>query len=118
MRTDNSNQSGCCRKDEYIYELLERYLRNEPDVLKVCDVCRITGYCRSGMKKWIETGKIKAFKNKGDYIIAKSHLIEYMASDYYMKSRRSPAKSRLIIETIGQKLMEEMHSEYDKSGEL
>ena len=73
-----------------VAEALEAYLVNEADVLFVRDVVRISGIGDNSVARWIESGRLRAFKCKRVLRIAKSDLILYLASPYYRNAHRKP----------------------------
>lgn len=62
---------------------LESILSKEPDVLRISQICNITGIHKNSVKKWIFRGYLSAFRCRGYYFVTKSELIRYMASPRY-----------------------------------
>lgn len=59
---------------------VNRILSGVPDVLSTSEVSCIAGVGKSCVKKWIASGKLTAFRCKGDYRITKEALKDAMLS--------------------------------------
>ena len=76
-------------------EFCESWLADEPDVLTVLEIKRITGYCKSSVQGWIDSGLITAYQTRRSNKIPKSSLLEFMASNYF---RNMHVKSKMLKE--------------------
>ena len=80
-------------------EFCESWLADEPDVLTVLEIKRITGYCKSSVQGWIDRGLITAYQTRRSNKIPKSSLLKFMASDYF---RNMHVKSRKLKEKLNE----------------
>ena len=80
-------------------DFCERWLADEPDVLTVLEIKRITGYCKSSVQGWIDRGLITAYQTRRSNKIPKSSLLEFMASDYF---RNMHVKSKKLKEKLNE----------------
>ena len=78
-------------------EFCESWLADEPDVLTVLEIKRITGYCKSSVQGWIDRGLIIAYQTRRSNKIPKSSLLKFMASDYF---RNMHVKSKKLKEKL------------------
>ena len=78
-------------------EFCESWLADEPDVLTVLEIKRITGYCKSSVQGWIDRGLITAYKMRRSNKIPKSSLLGFMASGYF---RNMHVKSKKLKEKL------------------
>ena len=78
-------------------EFCESWLADEPDVLTVLEIKRITGYCKSSVQGWIDRGLIIAYQTRRSNKIPKSSLLKFMASDYF---RNMHVKSKTLKEKL------------------
>lgn len=77
----------------------ESWLADEPDVLTVIEIKRITGYCKSSVQGWIDRGLIVAYQTRRSNKIPKSSLLKFMASDYF---RNMHVKSKKLKEKLNE----------------
>ena len=77
---------------------------NVPDALTVNDAATIIGYHRQTVYNHTANGDIAAIRISGKYIIPKSELIKYLATDRAFLIQR---KSGWHMEVIGEFLTEE-----------
>ena len=76
----------------YLIELL----KDEPEIMSMKDVMRITGVSKSGANKWASVGKLPAFYYMHSLRIKKCDLIIFMASpDYQDSSHRNKTAERI-----------------------
>ena len=80
-------------------DFCEGWLVDEPDVLTVLEIKRITGYCKSSVQGWIDRGLITAYQTNRSNKIPKSSLLKFMASDYF---RNMHVKSRKLKEKLNE----------------
>jgi len=78
--------------DTNLKEFYENLFLNEPDTLKVIDICRITGYVKASVQRWILSGNLEAFKITTHHVVPKTFLITFMVSRRF---RSIQAKSEL-----------------------
>lgn len=75
-----------------------------PDALTVNDAATVIGYHRQTVYSHTANGDITAIRISGKYIIPKSELIQYLATDRAFRIQR---KSEWHMEVIGEFLTEE-----------
>ena len=80
-------------------EFCESWLADEPDVLTVLEIKRITGYCKSSVQGWIDRGLIVAYQTRRSNKIPKSALLSFMVSNYF---RNMHVKSRKLKEKLNE----------------
>ena len=80
-------------------DFCESWLADEPDVLTVLEIKRITGYCKSSVQGWIYRGLIIAYQTRRSNKIPKSSLLKFMASDYF---RNMHVKSKKLKEKLNE----------------
>ena len=80
-------------------EFCEDWLADEPDILTVLEVKRITGYCKSSVQGWINRGLVVAFQAKRSNKIPRSSLLKFMASDYF---RNMHVKTKKLKEKLSE----------------
>lgn len=80
-------------------DFCEGWLADEPDVLTVLEIKRITGYCKSSVQGWIDGGLITAYQTNRSNKIPKSFLLEFMASSYF---RNMHVKSKKLKEKLNE----------------
>ena len=74
--------------------VLRRYyetaLADQPTLLNVHDICRITGYRRTAVRNWMLRGELRFLAKEPRYLVPKPWLIDYLCSEQYnQKSRKS-----------------------------
>ena len=72
-------------------------LRDEPEILAMKDVIRITGIWKSAVQKWIRAGKLRGFAYIHSTIVRKSDLIGFMASPSYQDSSHRNIRTEAVI---------------------
>lgn len=77
----------------------EGWLADEPDVLTVLEVKRITGYCKTSVQGWIDRGLIVAVQTRRSNKIPKSSLLRFMASECF---RNMHVKSKKLKEKLNE----------------
>ena len=78
-------------------DFCESWLVDEPDVLTVLEIKRITGYCKSSVQGWIDRGLIVAYQTRRSNKIPKSSLLKFMASNDF---RNMHVKSKKLKEKL------------------
>lgn len=71
-------------------------LRDEPEILSMKDVVRITGLWKNAVQKWIRTGKLRGSPYRHRTIIRKVDLIEFMASPAYQDSSHRNIRAEAV----------------------
>lgn len=71
-------------------------LWDEPEILSMKDVVRITGLWKNAVQKWIRTGKLRGSPYKRKTIIRKVDLIEFMASPEYQDSSHRNIRAEAV----------------------
>ena len=90
-------------KRERFMEFLEVMLSNVPDALTVNDAATVIGYHRQTVYNHTTNGDITAIRISGQYIIPKSELIQYLATDRAFRIQR---KSEWHMNVISEFLTE------------
>ncbi len=62
-----------------------KILHSEKEILRVSDICRITGYGKTIVNTWFKSGKLPCVVIRGAKHIAKVSLIDFMSSNYFDK---------------------------------
>ena len=83
------------------------WLASQPDILTITQISQITGYGKKTVTTWTRTNQIKHFRVGNTLRIAKSHLIEFLASESYNDIR---SKSQIHLECID-KIYHIIHSD-------
>ena len=71
-----------------------------PDVLKVKEVCEITGYGESTVIKWCKKNAIRCFLIRQKYKIHKESLIEFMMSERFRRISKKSERHKEFIEQM------------------
>ena len=71
-------------------------LWNEPEILTVQDLMRITGLRKSAVQKWLYGGKLKGYRYVNGIITRKSDLINFLASPEYQDSSHKNIRAEAI----------------------
>lgn len=71
-------------------------LSDEPEILFVTDIMRITGLYKSSVQKWFNSGKLTCHKYFQKTIVKKDDLIDFMASSAYQDSSHKNIRSQAI----------------------
>ena len=75
-------------------------LWDEPDILTMKDVLRISGLWKSAAQKWISSGKLQAYPYMHGTIIRKCDLISFMASPMYQDSSHKNIRAQAITMSV------------------
>lgn len=75
-------------------------LKDEPDVLTMKDVMRITGLWKSAVQKWVLTGKMRGFDYYNSKIVLKNDLIDFMASPAYQDSSHRNIRAEAVAMAV------------------
>jgi len=83
--------------------VLRRYyetaLVDQPMLLNVHDVCRITGYRRTAVRNWMLRGELHFLAKEPRYLVPKPWLIDYLCTEQYNeKGRKSDTHVRQLWE--------------------
>ena len=77
----------------------ETALTDQPTLLNVHDICRITGYRRTAVRNWMLRGELRFLAKEPRYLVPKPWLIDYLCSDQYNeKGRKSDTHVRQLWE--------------------
>lgn len=77
----------------------EATLADWPQVLRVPDICRFTGYRRTAVQNWTLLGKLASLTREPRCLVPKPWLIDYLCSQQYnQKSRKSDTHVRQLWE--------------------
>lgn len=77
-------------------------LHSEKEVLRVSDICRITGYGKTIVNTWFQSGNLRYVVIRGAKHTSKEILIDFMSSDEFDKIFRKTDWHLKQIETIRQ----------------
>lgn len=91
------------KRERYI-EFLEKTMSDVPDALTVNDADTVIGYHRQTVYNHTANGDITAIRISGKYIIPKSELIQYLATDRAFRIQR---KSEWHLKIISNYVNEE-----------
>ena len=78
---------------EYFVYIYSEY----PDVLNVADITEMTGLCEKTILKFLRDGDIKVLERQPKYLVAKSHLLEFVASAKFTQFKSSSDMFKKII---------------------
>ena len=78
----------------------ESLLKEEPDVLAMSDVARISGYNPKVVHRWTLSGELRYIEIKCKKYVAKSELIRYMSSQRHIWKVKKPEKHRQQLSEI------------------
>lgn len=84
-------------------ELLSGY----PDVIKVHDIIKFTGFSKSAITNWVRNHHLDAIHYKRMFIIPKDYLLDFLTSDYYLQIIR---KTETQIKTLNAFDLQHMQS--------
>ena len=77
-----------------------RILRSEKEILRVIDICRITGYGKTAVNNWFNSGNLCYVVIRGARHTAKEALIDFLSSDGFDKIFRKSEWHLRQIEMI------------------
>ena len=69
----------------FMHEYYSQILRDEKEILRVSDICRITGYGKTIVNTWFLSGNLRYVVIRGAKHTAKEILINFMSSDTFDK---------------------------------
>lgn len=69
----------------FMHEYYSQILRDEKEILRVSDICRITGYGKTIVNTWFLSGNLRYVVIRGAKHTAKEILIDFMSSDTFDK---------------------------------
>ncbi len=90
-------------------------LWDEPEILTMKDVIRISGLWKSATQKWIHSGKLQAYHYMHSTIVRKCDLISFMASSSYQDSSHRNIRAQAI--TMSVEWYKRISDKYTKGGE-
>ncbi len=67
----------------FMHEYYSQILRDEKEILRVSDICRITGYGKTIVNTWFISGNLRYIVIRGAKHTAKEILIDFMSSDAF-----------------------------------
>ena len=74
---------------DYVMSIMHEYysqlLKPEKEILRVSDICRITGYGKTIVNTWLISGNLRSVVIRGAKHTAKENLIDFMSSDAFDK---------------------------------
>ena len=68
-----------------MHEYYSQILSDEKEILRVSDICRITGYGKTIVNTWFLSGKLRYVVIRGAKHTAKENLIDFLRSDDFDK---------------------------------
>ena len=69
----------------FMHEYYEQLIRSERDILRVSDICKITGYGKTIVNTWFLSGNLRYVVIRGAKHTTKENLIDFMSSDAFDK---------------------------------
>ncbi len=75
-------------------------LQEEPDILELEDIICLTGFSKSGVLKWLSSGKLLSFKAGRFYKIPKAGLLKFWLSPAYRNIKNKSAVQKLDLHAI------------------
>ena len=69
----------------FMHEYYSQILSDEKEILRVSDICRITGYGKTIVNTWFLSGKLRYVVIRGAKHTAKENLIDFLSSDDFDK---------------------------------
>ena len=66
-------------------EYYSKILRDEKEIMRVSDICRITGYGKTIINTWFLSGNLRYVVIRGAKHTAKENLIDFLSSDAFDK---------------------------------
>ena len=78
----------------------ESLLKEEPDVLAMSDVARISGYNPKVVHRWTLSGDLSCIEIKRRKYVTKNDLIRYMSSQRHIGKIKKPEKHRQQLSEI------------------
>ena len=68
-----------------MHEYYEQLIKSERDILRVADICKITGYGKTIVNTWFLSGTLRYVVIRGVKHTTKENLIDFMSSDEFDK---------------------------------
>ena len=75
----------------------QNMLSDYPDVVKVTDIIKLTGFSKSAITNWGRNRHLDAIHYKRMFIVPKGYLLDFLTSDYYLQIIR---KTETQIKTL------------------
>ena len=69
----------------FMHEYYSQILRDEKEILRISDICRITGYGKTIVNTWFLSGNLRYVVIRGAKHTAKENLIDFLSSDAFDK---------------------------------
>ena len=88
----------------FMREYYSQLLRSEKEILRVIDICRITGYGKTAVNNWFLSGNLAYVVIRGTKHTAKETLIDFLSSDDYDKIFRKFDWHLQQIETLRRRI--------------
>jgi len=102
-KTAFSTKPLSCSVMAFMHEYYTRILHSEKEILRVIDICRITGYGKTAVNTWFNSGDLCYVVIRGVKHTAKEALIDFLSSDGFDKIFRKSAWHLRQIEIIRHK---------------
>ena len=83
-----------------MHEYYEQLIKSERDILRVADICKITGYGKTIVNTWFLSGNLRYVVIRGAKHTTKENLIDFMSSDDFDKIFRKSDWHIRQIETL------------------
>jgi len=87
QQTINGGNNMITRENDERLKNLAKRLTPYDDILYVKDVARLLEKTTKAIQKSIQSGKLKAIKNKGEYVIAKPWVIQFVKNSFDIPSK-------------------------------
>lgn len=69
----------------FMHEYYSGILRDVKKILRISDICRITGYGKTILNTWFLSGNLRYVVTRGAKHTAKENLIDFLSSDAFDK---------------------------------
>lgn len=87
-----------------MHEYYEQLIKSERDILRVSDICKITGYGKTIVNTWFLSGNLRYVVIRGAKHTTKENLIDFMSSDEFDKIFRKSDWHLQQIETLRRRI--------------
>ena len=88
----------------FMREYYSRLLHSEKEILRVIDICRITGYGKTTVNTWFNSGDLRYVVIRGAKHTAKETLIDFLSSDDFDKIFKKSDWHLQQIETLRRRI--------------
>ena len=89
----------------FMHEYYSQILRDEKEILRISDICRITGYGKTAVNTWFNSGDLCYVVIRGAKHTAKESLIDFLSSDGFDKIFRKSEWHLRQIEILRHEIM-------------